>query len=124
MWETTDLGSEDLIWSTTAFLGGIAGNRDAVCGAVSGAAVYLGLKHRQPNIFSQPAEAAKDVARKEANRLVQEFTRKYGHLYCKELVGVDLSDPIAVKQHRDSGAWIQNCSSIVQYVVEQLYTME
>jgi C_GCAxxG_C_C family probable redox protein len=124
MWETTNLGSEDLIWAATAFNGGIASQRDAVCGALSGATIYLGLKHRTPLKNNELAQKAKDTARQEAAAVLQNFQSKYGTIICKELVGIDFSNPVAVKEYRDSGKWINCCSLLVQSVITQLYDLE
>jgi len=124
MWETSNLGSEDLIWAATAFNGGIASQRDAVCGALSGATIYLGLKHRTRFKNQELAQKAKDTARQEAARVVQDFKSSYGALICQELVGIDFSNPVAVKEYRDSGKWIDSCSLLVQFVITQLYELE
>jgi len=124
MWEATGLGSEDLLWASMAFNGGIAGQREAVCGALSGAAVYLGLKHRTPLQQTEKAQAAKDAAREAAAAVFQDFKKQYGKIICRELVGIDFNDAAAVQRHRESGAWINNCSGIVQAVVSRLYAME
>jgi len=124
MWEATGLGSEDLLWASMAFNGGIAGQREAVCGALSGATVYLGLKHRTPMQHFDKAQAAKDAARADAAAVFQNFQKQYGKIICRELVGIDFNDAIAVKRHGESGAWIYNCSGIVQSVIARLYEME
>ncbi len=46
MWEAYELDNEDLLWAAIAFSGGIAGQQQAPCGAVSASAVCLGLRHR------------------------------------------------------------------------------
>ena len=55
MWETYELGNEDLLWSCIAFNGGIGGQQQAPCGAVSAAAVCLGLRHSCPLTEKQQA---------------------------------------------------------------------
>ncbi len=124
MWETSGLGSEDLLWSAIAFNGGIAGQREAVCGALSGAAVYLGLKHRVPLINSVQAQQAKDFARKEASQIVVDFKNNYNAIVCEKIVGIDFSDPVVVKHYRESGKWIEKCTGVVQYVLTRLYELE
>jgi len=124
MWETTSLGSEELLWAATAFNGGISSQRDAVCGALSGATIYLGLKHRTRLKNNELAQKAKDTARQEAATVVQKFQSKYGDLICKELVGIDFSNSVAVKEYRDSGKWIDSCSLLVQSVITLLYELE
>jgi C_GCAxxG_C_C family probable redox protein len=124
MWETTNLGDKDLLWAATAFNGGIAGQREAVCGALSGSAIYLGLKHRTASADKDSIQKAKDTAREKAAKVVQDFKTNKGTLICEELVGVDFTNPAAVKEYRESGKWIDNCSRLVQSVITQLYELE
>lgn len=121
MWETTELGSEDLLWASTAFNGGIGGQQEAVCGALSAAAVYFGLYYRCPTDDKQLADIARRTARKEARKLVDNFSSQYGNIVCKQLLGVDFSDSEAVKRFRESGEWQKKCDGFTQFVLEKLY---
>lgn len=124
MWETTELGSEDLLWASTAFNGGIAAQREASCGALSSAAVYLGLKYRVPLKNGEQALKAKETARLAAAQLVRQFRAAHGDIICKNLVGIDFNDPVIVQQYRESGSWITKCSGLVQDVIARLYELE
>lgn len=124
MWESSELGSEDLLWSATNFMGGIAGQRDAVCGAVSGAAVYLGLRHRVPLVDKERADKARWLSRAQMSDVVLSFSRQYGSITCGALVGIDFSDPVAVQRYRDSGQWLTKCTGYVQFIIEKLYELE
>lgn len=124
MWETTDLGSEDLLWATTNFVGGIASQREGVCGALSGAAVYLGLRHRCPLNNKEQADRARTIAREQARELVLSFTREHGDIICGKLTGINFYDPKAIQQFRDSGEWLRKCVGYVKFVIEKLYELE
>ena len=124
MWEATDLGSEDLLWATTNFVGGIASQRQGVCGAVSGAAVFLGLRHRVPLADKERADRARQTSREKAAGLVQGFSHEYGTIICGELLGVDFSDPVAVKRFRDSGLQREKCGGYLRSVIKLLYELE
>ena len=124
MWEATDLGSEDLLWASTNFLGGIASQREAVCGAVSSAAVYLGLRHRCPLNNKKQADQARTVAREQAREVVLSFSREKGDIICAKLTGIDVNDPVAIQKFRESGDWMKKCVSYVQFVIEKLYELE
>jgi C_GCAxxG_C_C family probable redox protein len=71
----------------TAFGGGMGGT-GAVCGAVAGAAMAIGIKHGREEA-TEP--------RDHAYELFQEFRRRFegemGHICCRELTGIDLSTP-------------------------------
>jgi C_GCAxxG_C_C family probable redox protein len=124
MWETTDLGSEDLLWTTTNFVGGIASQREGVCGTVSAAAVYLGLRHRCALDNKEQANRARAIAREQAREVVLSFTREYGDIICGKLVATDFSDPIAAQRFRDSRERINKCVGYVRFVIEKLYELE
>jgi len=113
-----------LLWATTNFMGGIAGQRQGVCGAISGAAVFLGLHHRVPLADKERADKARQVSREKAASLVQGFSREYGTIICGELLGVDFSDPVAVKRFRDSGQQREKCSSYLRSAIRMLYELE
>ncbi len=123
MWETTGFGSEDLLWASMAFNGGIAGHRDATCGALSGAIVYLGLINRLPEVNLPEFEAPKKNIRQIASSLASQFKQQYGALPCEKIVGVDLSDRSAADAYAASGKWITHCSGIVQFVISRLYDL-
>jgi C_GCAxxG_C_C family probable redox protein len=124
MWETSELGSEDLLWATTALHGGIAGQREATCGAVSGGVVYLGLRHRVPMANKEQAEQARLLIREHARQVVRSFTKEYGSIICCDVLGIDFSDPEAVQQFRESGRQREKCDSYVKFVIEKLYELE
>ena len=124
MWEAYGLDNEDLLWSCTAFQGGIGGQREAVCGAISAAAVCLGLRHRCSLAEEQRAQQARVDVRNEASELVQSFSKKYGDIICQDLVGVDLSDSEIARQFRESGMWEEKCNTYVQFAVEKLYELD
>ena len=124
MWEAYGLDNEDLLWSCIAFQGGIGGQRQAVCGAISASAVCLGLRHRCSPDDQQRARQARQDARQEASKLLQSFTKKFGDIICQDLVGVDLSDPEIARRFRESGMWEEKCNTYVQFVVEKLYELD
>lgn len=124
MWESTGLGSEDLLWAGVPFMGGIAGQREAVCGAISASAIYLGLSHRVPLSDKSLAEQARLVAREDTRRIIASFKQEFGTIICQELLGIDFNDQVAVQRFQDSGQWREKCDRITRFVIEKLYEME
>jgi len=124
MWEAYGFDNEDLLWSCIAFQGGIGGQREAVCGALSAAAVCLGLRHRCSLAEKQKAKQARLDARQDAGEVVQGFTEKYGTIICQDLLGVDLSEPGAARQFVESGLWEEKCNNYVQFIIEKLYELD
>ncbi len=124
MWEAYELGNEDLLWAGTNFMGGIAGQQQAPCGAVSASAVCLGLRHRCSLADEDKAEQARTIGREQASRLVRSFTETFGTIICRDLLGFDFADEASARQFRESGIWKEKCDKYVQYVIEKLYEFD
>jgi len=124
MWETYELGNEDLLWSGIAFNGGIGGQQQAPCGAVSASAVCLGLRHCCPLTEKQQAKQSRQDARQDASELVRSFIEKFGTIICRDLIGLDFSRPEVYRQFLESGLWKDKCNHYVQFVIEKLYELD
>jgi C_GCAxxG_C_C family probable redox protein len=124
MWEAYGLKNEDLLWASIAFQGGIAGQRQAVCGAISSGAVCLGLRNRCSLRETEKAKQARQDIRRKAGELVKSFAKEYGNIICRELMGIDASDPEKFRQFRESGMFEKKCNSFVRFVVEKLYELD
>ena len=78
------------------FAGGI-GNTGAVCGAVIGAVMAIGLKLGRADTMEESLRRLS---------VAQEFRRRFeaekGTINCRELTGVDLSTPEGVEQYMSS----------------------
>jgi hypothetical protein len=86
--------------------------------------VVLGLRHRRPRTDKDKAEQARLKAREEASKLVRDFTRKYGTIICRDLLGIDFSKPGELQRFRESGIAREKCDKYVQFVIEKLYELE
>jgi len=124
MWETYQLGDEDMLWSCIAFNGGIGGQQQAPCGAISAAAVCLGLRYRCPPAEKQKTKQARLDARKDASELVSSFNEKFGTITCRDLIGLDFSKPEVYRQFLESGIWQEKCNNYAQFVIEKLYELD
>jgi C_GCAxxG_C_C family probable redox protein len=124
MWEAYGLGNEAMLWASTALRGGIAGQQRASCGALSSAAVCLGLRHARPSADEIQAAKARDAVCAKARELADAFTDKFGAAACIDLVGVDFSDEEAGKKARESGLTEEKCHNFVRYVIEKLYELD
>ena len=124
MWEAYGMKNKDFLWAGTAFRGGIAGQQQGPCGAVSAAALALGLRHRRSAADKEKAEKAREAACKDAEELVKSFEEKFGSITCYGLLGVDFRDEAAAKKARDEGLFEKKCPNYVQYVIEKLYELE
>jgi len=124
MWEVSGMENEDFLWAGIPFMGGIAGQSQAPCGAVSAAAIFLGLKHRCPISDKEKEKAARNQSRAEDREYVRYFEERFGSIICKNLLGVDFSNPEAVRQWRTSGMTRETCEKYVSYTIEWLYNQK
>ncbi len=124
MWETYELGNEDVLWAGTAFNGGIGGQQQAPCGAISASAVCLGLRYRCSPADKERAQRARLDARQDASELVKSFSEKYGTIICLDLLGLDFSNPEEYRQFRESGISREKCDKYVEFVIEKLYELD
>jgi C_GCAxxG_C_C family probable redox protein len=92
------LKDDGLAKASTGFAGGIGGTQ-SVCGALSGAALALGMKYgRDISLLEGPPEAAakkQSEAMEQTARLAKWFEREFGSVICSELrksqMGTDLN---------------------------------
>jgi C_GCAxxG_C_C family probable redox protein len=82
---------------------GISG-RGTVCGAVVGSVMAIGLRHGREEPWQQ---------RDNAHSLVQEFCQRFeeemGHLYCRDLTGMDPSTPEGIEAQMSSDVPVRVC---------------
>jgi C_GCAxxG_C_C family probable redox protein len=87
----------------TAFGGGMSGT-GAVCGAVTGAAMAIGIKHGREDA-TEPRDQAYDLFREFRRR----FEAEMGHIGCRELTGFDLSTPEGLEAYWNSDVPVRVC---------------
>jgi len=124
MWEAYGLENEDILWTCVAFTGGIGGEQSAPCGAVSASTVCLGLRHRCALADKQRAKHERLNARGDAGQLVRSFMERFGTITCRDLLGLDFSQPGAYHKFLESGIWKDKCHRYVEFVIEQLYELD
>jgi C_GCAxxG_C_C family probable redox protein len=96
-----------------ALNGGVAYS-GGVCGAVTGAALALGLL-AQARIDDHAR--AKKVARELTARLMDGFTDEHGAVGCRDLIGIDLRAPGGHAAFIASGLWRERCMRQIETVV-------
>jgi C_GCAxxG_C_C family probable redox protein len=86
------------------FFAGGFGNTGAVCGAVAGAMMALGLKRGRPDTMDEMLPAL---------AVAQEFRRRFeaemGTISCRELTGADLTTEEGVEQYMSSDTPMTVC---------------
>ena len=118
------MDNEGLLWSCTAFNGGIGAQQEAPCGGISAAAVCLGLRYMCPATDKERAIQARHDARADAAEVVKSFSERFGSIACRDLVGFDFTDTATLKRERESGEWGRKCDGFVGFVLEKLYEID
>lgn len=99
-----------------ALNGGIA-YTGGPCGAVTGAALAVGLL-AEARIADH--RVAKRVARELVAGLADAFVAEHGSLACRELTGFDLRAPGGHDAFLASGAWRESCMRQIDFAVRRL----
>ena len=113
------LPEQEALKLATGFGGGI-GRQGEICGAVSGAVMAISHKHGR-------ASLEETGARDETYRLVGEFLRefrsRYASMDCRDLLGVDMSQPGQHEVAAARGLFREVCPAIVKTAAEILADM-
>jgi len=99
-----------------ALNGGVAYSGGA-CGAISGAAMAVGLLAAQR--IADHREA-KRVARRITARFMDDFERAYGSTDCRDLIGMDLRTEEGHRAFIDSAIWRDRCMGQIEFAVGRL----
>ena len=99
-----------------ALNGGVAYS-GGLCGAVSGAALALGLLAAER---IEDHREAKTAARRITARLMDDFATQFGATDCRTLTGVDLRTESEHREFIESGIWRDRCMRQIEFVVGQL----
>ncbi len=103
MCQEFEIESEIIPRIATLFAGGI-GNTGAVCGAVVGAVMALGLKKGRADTMD---ETLRTLA--VAQELRRRFEAEMGTINCRELTGADLSTEEGLEQYMSSDTPLTVC---------------
>lgn len=95
--------------------GGVAGMGEA-CGAITGAALALGIRdHHLPGGAPQLEPATSE----QLQELVRRFADQFGARRCRELTGFDLSEPEGFEAFQRSDA-PERCGKYIGWMCDQL----
>ena len=103
------MNEEDAVKMASALGGGI-GRTGNICGAVSGAALVIGMKFGSTD---NKAKHSRAKAYQKAKELLGKFAAQNNSVLCKELLGYDISTDEGLKQVRESGVMVQKCPKLV-----------
>lgn len=99
-----------------AFGGGLA-RQGEICGTVIGALMVIGLKYGK----TRPEDdEAREKTYSLARKFISLFKEKHGTLLCRELIGVDLSQPGGYEMASSRGLFNSICSSLIASAIKLL----
>jgi C_GCAxxG_C_C family probable redox protein len=114
-----DLDEEIALRISTGFGSGM-GRLCEVCGALTGGFMVIGLKYGK--VITDGAKYGSNTEQTYAlvAELAQRFRDQYGTIKCRELTGLDLSDPDQRQRARDEGVFKNDCAGYICRTVEIL----
>jgi C_GCAxxG_C_C family probable redox protein len=99
-----------------ALNGGVAYS-GGVCGALTGAAIAVGLlAERRIDDHARAKRAAREILA----GVMDEFREAHGAVECRALIGYDLRAPRGHDLFLASGTWRETCLRQIEFVVERL----
>jgi len=114
--EAYDLPEADDSAAAMTLNGGLAYS-GGPCGAVSGAAMAVGLLAAER---IDDHRAAKTAARRIVMQLMDEFVGAFGASDCRTLTGVDLRTEAGHRAFIEGGIWRDRCMRQIEFVVGRL----
>ena len=116
MQEAWGIPWEGVRWAALP-LGGGVGRSQALCGALNGGAIALGLRLGQRGL---DREDLQEEARERAAEMMRRFREAFGHVDCAVLTGHDFNDPEEHQKWLDSGLREERCVKYVGFVARHL----
>ncbi len=96
--------------------GGVAYS-GGVCGAISGAALAVGILAERRLVDHR---RAKRVARAVVAEAMDRFVERHGSVACRDLIGIDLRAPGQHDAFIESGRWRDGCMAQIELVIADL----
>lgn len=99
----------------TAFGGGI-GRCGSVCGALTGGVMAIGIKYGT----NEPSPEKRLEAYAKAQKLYSEFERMHGSVFCRELIGYNLSNASELEEARRTKVFEERCIRFIENAIKIL----
>ncbi len=104
---------------STGFGSGM-GRMCEVCGALTGGFMVLGLKYGKVNTDGSKYGPATELTYELTAKLADMFKQRYGTIFCRDLLGLDLS----LQENRDIAVarnyFVERCGAYIQTSVEMV----
>jgi C_GCAxxG_C_C family probable redox protein len=112
-------GENELIPKIATAFGGGIGRCGSLCGALTGGVMALGIKYGT----NEPSLEKRLKAYEQAQKFYKQFERRHGSVFCRELVGYDLSNPEELEEARKAKVFEEKCAAFVRSVIEILLNL-
>lgn len=99
----------------SAFGGGIGG-RGSLCGALTGGVIAIGQKYGS----NKPVDKEREKAYFLALTFYNSFQKEFGSVFCRDLIGYNLTDPKERKKARESQVFLNKCVHFIEKAVDIL----
>jgi len=109
-------GENDLIPKIATAFGGGIGLGGSLCGALTGGVMSIGIRYGSNKPVLEERLRALQLARKFYRR----FEKENGSVFCREIIGYDLSIPEELEKAWRSGIFEEKCVVVVRKAVESL----
>ncbi len=96
------------------YFGGGMVRMGQTCGALTGAAIALGLRD-----FSAPADTPKNTGFDPMQQLMRDFEEQFGAVTCKGLLGCDISTDKGFREAKKTQA-LTRCPLFVEWTIDRL----
>ncbi len=113
------LSEEHALKLGTGFGSGM-GRMCEVCGALTGAFMILGLKYGKVFTDGNRYGNETETTYRLVAELAQKFAARNGSIYCRELIGHDLSDPNERAKVVEAGLFKTTCGKCIRDAMELL----
>jgi len=113
-------GKSELIPKIATAFGAGIGRCGSICGALTGGVMAIGTKYGT----NEPSTEKRLEAYELANKLYKKFEQQNGTVFCRELIGYNLSNPKELEEAWKSKVFETKCVKFVSEVVETLIDLE
>jgi len=112
--------SEEIALRLGTGFGSGMGRMCEVCGALTGAFMVLGLQYGKVYTDGNRYGNETETTYKMVAELAQKFAARNGTIYCRELIGHDLSDPVERAKVVEAGLFKTTCGKCIRDAMELL----
>lgn len=116
MFEHWSSNESNLIPKIATGFGGGIGRCGSICGALAGGVIAIGVKYGT----GEPSLEKRLKAYELAQKLYKQFDKHHGSVFCRDLIGYDLSNPKQLEEARKANVFEEKCSQFIRKTVETL----